>query len=97
MAHLDKKTLKKMKGIGYGLNPAVMVGRAGVQDNIFKAFELGFSRSEVVKAKIAGVDKEEFLAIAKDCAQRTQSELIHTIGRTALFFRENLQLRAELG
>lgn len=96
MAKLDKATLKKLKGIGYSLNPAVMVGKDGIKENIFKAFELGFSTSEIVKAKIGAEDKQEFIALVDQCAQKTSSQVIHRIGRTALFFRENLELRDRL-
>ena len=86
---LSKAQIRQLKGQGHHLKPVVMIGQAGISDNIINELGIALDHHELVKIRIFGADREEKPAILETLCQRSQALLIQSLGHTALLFRRN--------
>jgi RNA-binding protein len=70
------------------MEPAVLVGRAGVTDAVVKEVDDALEARELLKVRLPG-DREERAGAAAAIAARTSSELAGQIGRIAILYRRN--------
>lgn len=87
--HLTNDELRRLKGIGHELKPIVMIGNNGVSDAVIEEINRALNDHELIKIKTAPGTKEERDVLSRDIAQKTNSQLIHHIGRMALLLRRN--------
>ena len=86
---LDNATLKRLKGIGHELKPIVMIGNNGVTPAIIEEIDRALNDHELIKVKLSAGSKDERETVAAELAQKTNSTMIHSIGRMALLLRHN--------
>jgi RNA-binding protein len=70
------------------MEPAVLVGRAGVTDAVAREVDDALEARELIKVRLTG-DREERAALAAAIAERTSAELAGRIGRIAILYRRN--------
>ncbi|MEO0795315.1 MAG: YhbY family RNA-binding protein [Verrucomicrobiota bacterium] len=86
---LSSADKKKLRGVAQRLPAHVHVGKAGVSETLITEMDALLKRDGLVKAKfIVGGDLLKS-AIA-DLEERTQSECVGSVGKTAVFFRERV-------
>jgi len=86
---LSNQDKRKLKAHAHALKPVVRVGQSGLTDTVLDEMELAIDHHELIKVKIAAADREDKKAIIQKIADKTQSEVIQTIGFTAVYYREN--------
>ncbi|MGC9385573.1 MAG: ribosome assembly RNA-binding protein YhbY [Hydrogenovibrio sp.] len=85
-----------LKGLGHGLNPTILIGANGVTDNLMLELESTLTHHELIKIKIASSDREERKRIIEHLIENTGSQLIQTIGKTCIIFRQNDESQFQL-
>lgn len=92
---LSSKQVQYLRGLGHHLSPVAMVGQNGLTKSVLLAVEEVLTTHELVKIKIAEDSPEERLKLAEEIAKKTGSALVQTLGKTALLFRTNKDLKAD--
>lgn len=88
---LSNQTIKELKGKAHSLNPVVSIGNKGLTDNVFAELDIAIKSHELIKIKIAGVEKEERSEMITTIVNTTKSDLIQTIGSVAVIYKKNLE------
>ena len=79
---------KYLRGLAHDLKPVVLIGKEGITDGIVRATDEGLSRHELIKIKFIDFkEKEQKETLTGELFDRTGSELIGTIGHTAILYR----------
>ena len=86
---LDNATMKRLKGIGHGLKPIVMIGNNGITPAITEEINRALNDHELIKVKLPAGNKQERDVVCTELAKGANASLIHTIGRMALLLRQN--------
>ncbi|ORU93411.1 MAG: RNA-binding protein [Cycloclasticus sp. symbiont of Bathymodiolus heckerae] len=91
---LSNQQKKKLKAHAHALKPVVRVGQSGLTDTVLDEVELAIEYHELIKVKISAADRDDKKTIIQSIAKKTQSEIVQTIGFTAVFYRENKDKKA---
>lgn len=76
-----------LRAQAHHLNPVVMIGDAGLSENVVKEIERGLASHELIKIKVQGGDKETRDAmLAEICAQLDAAPVQH-IGKTLVVYK----------
>jgi RNA-binding protein len=91
---LSNQHKKKLKAHAHALKPVVRIGQSGLADTVLDEIELAIEHHELIKVKISAADREDKKAIIQKISEKTQSEVVQTIGFMAVFYRENSDKKA---
>ena len=86
---LSSKQRSFLRKKGNKMEAIVRVGKDGVTDNLIKSLNDLLIAREFVKVKILENSEEDKRVIAEELTKKTESELVHILGRTLQIFREN--------
>ena len=84
---LTPKQKSHLRGLAHKLKPVVMIGNAGVTENIIREIDNNLSHHELIKVRISGMEREDRTETATDLCQETDSELVNVIGHIAVLYR----------
>lgn len=87
---LTKTQIKYLRGLAQKLNPNVMVGKEQVTASLLKELDRALNDHELVKVKVQEEEKTDFIATAKDLADKSGAFLIQEIGRMAVYYRPSV-------
>ncbi len=87
--HMNSKKRAYLRKIANGLEPIVRIGKEGLTDNVVKSLADALKARELVKVRLLSNSEEELTDTARELADRTESELIHVMGSTIVYFKEN--------
>ena len=93
--NLNSKQRAFLRSCAHSLSPLVMIGKDGLDGNVFSALDEALTHHELVKVKVQA-HKEETAKMAKELEERTASTLIAVIGFTAIYYREGEAKRYDL-
>lgn len=85
---LKEKQKRHLRGLLHDRKPVVMIGGAGLTENVMLEIENALNHHELIKIKIAADDRPSRTAMIEQIAKQTKSELVQTIGHTASFYRQ---------
>ncbi|MDH5778556.1 MAG: ribosome assembly RNA-binding protein YhbY [Gammaproteobacteria bacterium] len=85
---LNEKQKRHLRGLLHDRKPVVMIGGAGLTDNVMQEIENALAHHELIKVKIAADDRPARATMIEQIAETTKSELVQTIGHTASFYRQ---------
>ena len=85
---LNEKQKRYLRGLLHNRKPVVMIGGAGLTENVMQEIENALTYHELVKVKIVADDRPARTAMIEQIVQQTRSELVQTIGHTASFYRQ---------
>lgn len=85
---LKEKQKRHLRGLLHDRKPVVMIGGAGLTENVMQEIENALAHHELVKIKIAADDRPARSAMIEQIIEQTKSELVQTIGHTASFYRQ---------
>jgi RNA-binding protein len=88
LSELSSRQRSRLRSLAHSLEPAVLVGRAGVTDAVVKEIDDALEARELIKVRLAG-DRDERARAAADIAERTRSALAGRIGRLAILYRQS--------
>ena len=86
-----------LRAEAHHLSPTVHVGHQGITPSLIQSLDDALRTHELVKVKLAKVSDATPKVTAGTLAEATGSEVIQVIGRTATFYRENLDLKKKKG
>jgi RNA-binding protein len=84
-----KSSLKQtLKSRAHHLKPVILLGAKGLTSAVLEEAELALGHHELIKIKIASVEKEDRLAIIEEICQKLKAELVQNIGNILVIFRK---------
>ena len=86
---LNNKQKASLRGIAHKLKPVVMIGAAGLSENVFAALEEALDHHELVKIKISAGDREVREQIIDQLLEKSAAEKIQRVGNMLTLFRRN--------
>ena len=88
MSPLTSRQRSALRALAHGLDPVVLLGKAGVTDAVIREVDDALTARELIKVRLAG-DRDEREAAADAIASRSGAEVAGRIGRMAIFFRRH--------
>ncbi|HIF18729.1 MAG TPA: ribosome assembly RNA-binding protein YhbY [Cycloclasticus sp.] len=86
---LSNQQKKKLKSHAHDLKPVVRVGQSGLTDTVLDEIELAIEHHELIKVKVSAANRDDKKTMIQKIADQSRSEIVQTIGFTAVFYREN--------
>lgn len=85
---LSNQELKRLRQIGHGLNPVVMLGSQGLSEGVIEEARRALDDHELIKVKVAGEDREARVALIDELIAATQSQAVQRIGKVVLLYKK---------
>ena len=85
---LTPDRIKQFRTLGHALKPIVTVAGNGLSENVLAELERALSDHELVKVKLAILERDTRKSVVEDMCKRCNAKLIQEIGKVALIFRE---------
>jgi RNA-binding protein len=79
---------RHLRGLGHHLKPVVWVGQHGLSDSVMLEIDQALDSHELIKVKIAA-DRDTRQALTVEICEKTDAELIQSIGQMLVLFRRN--------
>ncbi len=86
---LTGKQKRKLKSLGQTLKVIVQIGEKGITTSVIKSLNEALEAHEMVKISVQHDHRDIRREIIAELAEKTGSQIINTIGKTALLFKEN--------
>ena len=84
---LTEKQKRHLRGLAHQRKPVVIVGGAGLTDNVMVEIENGIAHHELLKVRINADSRSARRDMIEQICAQTNSELVQAIGHTASFYR----------
>ncbi len=85
---INPQQRRKLRGLAHTLKPVVMVGQAGLSENIHKEIEIALAHHQLIKVRLRA-GKELRQTWAETIVSNSQSELVTSIGQIVVLYRAN--------
>lgn len=85
---LTSQQLRYLRGLTHNLQPVVMVGDKGLNENVMSEIELALNHHELIKIRLR-TDRNARKEMIKIVSDKFNAEKVQTIGQIACFFRRN--------
>ena len=83
---LTPRQRAELKARAHALEPAVYVGKAGVQDSLVREIDRALTAHELIKIKI-DAEREERQSIADVVSDRTDAAVVQRVGKVVVLWR----------
>ena len=87
--NLSQQQLRELKKLAHHLKPVVMLGQQGLSESLLNEIDLSLAAHELIKIKLAGVERADRRPISTAISQRLTANLVQIIGQMAVFYRPN--------
>lgn len=84
---LSQKQKRHLKQLAHDKKPVVIVGSAGLTENVLNEIDSSIAHHELIKVKLNVSDREAKQEMAQQIAETLGAELIQTIGHIAIYYR----------
>ena len=84
---LTEKQKRYLRGLTHQRKPVVIIGGAGLTENVMVEIENAIAHHELLKVRINADDRASRRAMIEQICAQTNSILIQAIGHTASFYR----------
>ena len=84
---LSENHRRHLRKLAHHLKPVVIVGNAGLSDNVLTEIDNALAHHELIKVKIHAADKSERQAIIDKISEQTGAGWVLSIGHIAAFYR----------
>lgn len=88
---LTPRQRAELKARAHALEPAVYVGKAGVQDSIVREIDRALTAHELIKMKITDADRDARASIADMLSDRTGATVVQRVGKVVVLWRPRPQ------
>lgn len=89
MSALTGKQRRYLRGLGHVLEPVLQVGKGGVTDSVIAATDQALLAHELIKVRRGSECPADRHEVGEALAARTGAEVVQTLGRTLLLYREH--------
>lgn len=80
-----------LRGQANTLDPIVHAGKGGVSDTMVVQADDALTARELIKGRVLETCPESVRDVAELLAEKTNSEVVHVIGRTFVLYRRNMK------
>lgn len=87
MSTLSVSQRRQLSARGHSLSPVVLIGKAGLTNNVIEELDRGLLSHELIKIKVQLDDRNIRKAIYEEICQRLNAEPIQQIGKILLVYR----------
>lgn len=84
---LTEKQKRFLRKRTHALKPIVIVGNAGLTENVITEIDNALAHHELIKVRINADDKENRNKLIEEIAQSTDANTVQTVGHIAVFYR----------
>ncbi len=84
---LTGKQRRHLRGLGHHLDPVVLVGTAGISENLVTAVDQALLDHELIKIRLGENSPDDRKTVSKTLSERTGSHEVQLLGRTILLYR----------
>lgn len=85
---LTNSQIKQLRKLAHHLKVIIIVGNAGITENLLQEINNALDTHELVKIRINAGDHAERKAMIEQIQQHSQATIIQTIGHVAVFYRK---------
>ena len=89
---LTQNQRKHLRKLGHALQPVVLIGQQGLTDAVVRETSLALEAHELLKVRARVGERDLRDEILSSLAERTDSDLVQTIGNVGLFYKKNNKL-----
>jgi RNA-binding protein len=89
---LTQNQKKHLRKLGHALQPVVLIGQQGLTDAVVRETSLALEAHELLKVRARVGERDLRDEILSSLAERTDSDLVQTIGNVGLFYKKNNKL-----
>ncbi len=79
---------RHLRKLAHHLKPVVIVGNAGLTENVVTEIDNSLAHHELIKVKINATDKTERQTIIEKISDQTAADWVLSIGHIAAFYRQ---------
>jgi RNA-binding protein len=80
---------KALKAAGHKLKPVITIGMNGLSKSLLLEFEKTIDHHELIKIRIRISDKSSRKELIEELCYKSKSQIVNTVGNTAIIFRKN--------
>jgi len=84
---LSEPHRRHLRKLAHHLKPVVIIGNAGLTENVLTEIDGALAHHELIKVKINAADKTERQAIIDKICEQTAANWVLSIGHIAAFYR----------
>jgi RNA-binding protein len=84
---LTSKQRAYLRGLAHHLNPTVLIGSAGLTEEVLRKVKFELSVHELIKVKVSDAPLDVSEA-GPQLAEQTESDLVQTIGHIAVLYKK---------
>ncbi|MDX2505016.1 MAG: ribosome assembly RNA-binding protein YhbY [Gammaproteobacteria bacterium] len=86
---LNNKQIRFLRAQAHSLKPVVLIGNAGLTDNVVNEINQALDDHELIKVRVNADDRDEKNRMIDIIARQTESEQVQTIGHIGIYYRYN--------
>ncbi len=86
---LNNKQNRFLRAQAHSLKPVVLIGGAGLTDNVINEVNHALEDHELIKVRVNADDREDKKLMIEQISRQTESEMVQTIGHIGIFYRQN--------
>lgn len=86
---LTPKQRQAFKAQAHSLKPVILLGAKGLTEAVIAETEQALLAHELIKIKLAGVEREDKSELCIEIANRLHAEIVQTIGNILVLYRQN--------
>ena len=86
---LTDQQKRHLRGLGHALKPVVILGNAGLTENVMAEIDQALTHHELIKIRVNAADRESRAALIETICAQTKGQPVQTIGHILLLFRRN--------
>lgn len=86
---MDIDLKKSLKMQAHSLKPVILFGAKGLTEALIAETANALAYHELIKVKLTGIEKEDRAQTVQLLCEKTQSELVQSIGNIAILYKEN--------
>ncbi|MDQ6964876.1 MAG: ribosome assembly RNA-binding protein YhbY [Mariprofundales bacterium] len=85
---LDSKQRKRLKAEAHHLKPVIRIGQGGLSDGVVQETDRTLDHHPLIKVHIHNGDRAERARLAQSLADAVAADLVHSIGKVTILYRE---------
>lgn len=86
---LNNKQIRFLRAQAHSLKPVVLIGNAGLTDNVINEIHIALEDHELIKVRVNTDDRDDKKAMIEKISRQTESEHVQSIGHIGIFYRHN--------
>ncbi|QHS22833.1 ribosome assembly RNA-binding protein YhbY [Virgibacillus sp. MSP4-1] len=88
---LTGKQKRYLRSQAHHLKPIFQIGKAGINENLIIQVKEALEKRELIKVSILQNNFEDKNDVAREMAEKSESELVQLIGHTIVLYKESTE------